>query len=301
MSVIQRIKHNDIDFDKWDNTILNSTIPFVFAQSFYLNATCPKWDALIINDYESVFPLTYKSKFGFHYLPQPPFTSQLGAFGKVNMEIEQAFYNYILKHFKLIDLELNAFNTLKTDSISDKNTYIINYDEGYKFNQNTKRNIAKSFDLGFRVQQVESETEILQLNQAYIHPFLQKQVGLSISTIKVLDELLKNALSENKLISFKVIDGQNQLKALAYFISNGKHTVYLKGTNTDREDNSGSMHLLMKHAIDFFADKSTHFDFGGGNQKGLAGFYSGLGGKVLPYGFLQINKLPSLLKRLKAK
>ena len=61
------IKHQDIDFKKWDATILSSAFPFVFAQSFYLNATCPNWDALIIGDYESVFPITQKIKFGFKY------------------------------------------------------------------------------------------------------------------------------------------------------------------------------------------------------------------------------------------
>ena len=64
MNQIKHIKHQNIDFEKWDKTILSSVYPLVFAQSFYLNATCPQWDALIIGDYESVFPLTYNTKFG---------------------------------------------------------------------------------------------------------------------------------------------------------------------------------------------------------------------------------------------
>ena len=34
MSALQYIKHQDIDFRKWDNTVLHSQIPFIFAQSF---------------------------------------------------------------------------------------------------------------------------------------------------------------------------------------------------------------------------------------------------------------------------
>ena len=136
MEPIQYIKHNDIDMMKWDNTILSSPFPFVFAQSFYLNATCPQWDALVIGDYESVFPITVKTKFGFKYLPQPAFTSQLRAYGKLNDEIEKAFYDHILKYFSLIEIELNVTNKIRSEFISSKNTFTLNYPENNKPNQN---------------------------------------------------------------------------------------------------------------------------------------------------------------------
>jgi len=297
---IKRIKHKNIDFLKWDKTVLSSQIPVVFAQTFYLNATCPNWDALVIGDYESIFPLTYKNKFGLTYLPQPPFTSQLGVYGKVNLEIEQLFYDYIIKHFKLIDLELNATNKIQSTYITPKNTYTIDYKLGYNFNQNSKRNIAKAIEHGFVVKAV-NENDILKLSQKWINPFLSKEVSLSLSTISLLDDLLINAKKEHALFTFKVMDGQNTIKALAHFISNGKYALYLKGTNFDKSDNSGSMHLLMKHAIEFFSDKATIFDFGGGSKQGLANFYMGFGGQLTTYSFLQVNRLPWLIKILKNK
>jgi hypothetical protein len=300
MNQIKYIKHQDIDFEKWDTTILSSQIPFVFAQSFYLNATCPNWDALIIGDYESVFPIPYKIKFGFTYLPQPPFTSQLGAYGIVNLEIEQLFYNYILNHYKLIDLELNLTNKLQSEYISSKNTYAIDFVSDCKFNQNTKRNIAKALEIGLFVEQVDDK-KIVSLSQKHLNPFLEADVHLKKSTISLLDNLLFNAIENNTLYSFKVLDKRGVIKALAHFISNGKHTLYLKGTNFDKVDNSGSMHLLMKHAIDYFADKSLIFDFGGGSKQGLANFYMGFGGQVMTYSFLQVNKLPWLIKFFKNK
>jgi len=299
MGPLQYIKHNDIDFKKWDRTIFNSEIPFVFAQSFYLNATCPQWDALVIGDYESVFPVTYKTKFGYRYLPQPPFTSQLGAYGKINSEVEQLFYNYIIEHFTLIDLELNATNQLRSEFISPKNTFIINYSKGYKFNQNTRRNIAKARENRLEVKQVE-EKEILQLSRHYLNPFLETELRLSKSTVELMDQLILNAIECNSLYTFKIIDAENDLKALAHFISNGKHALFLKGTHFDH--NSGSMHLLMNHAIEFFAAKAELFDFGGGsNSEGLANFYKGLGGEKLEYGFLRVNRLPRLIKFIKNK
>ncbi len=300
MSQLRYIKHADIDLKKWDATILSSEIPFVFAQSFYLNATCPAWDALVIGNYESVFPVTAKRKFGFTYLPQPPFTSQLGVYGKVSPETEWLFYNYILENYKLIDLELNVTNKISSEFISPKNTYTFHYKDGYKFNQNTKRNIARAQDGNFKVEEVAS-TEILPLSQKYLNPFLETEVGLSPQIVSRLDQLLINARQQNYLHTFKVVDSGNVLKAIGHFICNGKHVLYLKGTNFDKADNSGSMHLLMKHAIEFFSDKAELFDFGGGSKQGLANFYMGFGGHAMTYSFLQVNNLPRLIKILKNK
>ncbi|MBI3520545.1 MAG: hypothetical protein HY062_14500 [Bacteroidetes bacterium] len=300
MNQLQYIKHQDIDFAKWDKTVLHSQIPFVFAQSFYLNATCPHWDALIIGDYETIFPVTYKTKFGYRYLPQPPFTSQLGAYGNLSLAAEQLFYNYILDHFKLIDIELNITNQWRSEFMNPKNTYTLNYSEDYKFNQNTKRNIAKAKENGFVVEQVANQ-DIIGLSQHYLNPFLENEVHLSKCTVGVLDDLLKNAILNGSLYTFQVLDKNRTIKALGHFISNGKHTLYLKGTNFDKADNSGSMHILMKHAIEYFSDKSTIFDFGGGSKQGLANFYMGLGGQAMTYSFLQVNKLPRLIKILKNK
>jgi hypothetical protein len=300
MTGLKYVKHTDIDFRKWDETVLNSEIPFVFAQSFYLNATCPAWDALVMGDYESIFPVTSKTKFGFKYLPQPPFTSQLGVYGMITPQIELLFYNYITENYKLIDLELNVTNKVRSQFISPKNTYAIYYKEGYKFNQNTKRNVAKALEIGFSVEPVNS-SEMFALSQEYLNPFLENEVGLAKSTVTLLDNLLVNAMEAGQLYSFKVVSKNNTLKALGHFISNGNHALYLKGTNFDKKDNSGSMHLLMKHAIEFFSDKSTMFDFGGGAKQGLANFYMGFGGQTMTYSFLQVNKLPRLIKILKNK
>jgi len=299
MQSIQYIKHHEIDFKKWDNTVLKSSFPYVFAQSFYLNATSPDWDALIINDYESIFPLTHKSKFGIRYLPQPPFTSQLGVYGKSNIEIEELFYNYITNKFKLIDLEWNAGNSISNQFFKTKNTFLIDYKEAYKLNENTRRNIQKANELNLKVI-IIPKVEIIPLSKKYLYPFLKNELSLSTKSILLFDQLLKNASEVNQLISFQVIDEKGNCKALAHFIYNDFHAFFLKGTVINKKENSGSMHLLLQNAIQFFSDKVKVFDFGGGsNSESLANFYKGLGGKKLNYGFLQWKNLPPLINLLK--
>ncbi len=296
---LKHIQHKDIDFKKWDKTVLNSEIPYVFAQSFYLNATCPNWDALIIGNYDSIFPLPAKKKYGYAYLPQPPFTSQLGVYGKANSEIEQVFYNYIIKQFKLIELELNSFNHIKSNAIKSKKTHLINYKNGFTYNQNTKRNITKATKSGFTVEQIQTE-DILTLSKKYLNPFLLSELKLPKKHTVLFNNLIKNSLTHNSIISFQTVNSSNKIIAIAHFIYNKKYVLFLKGTNFDKAENSGSMHLLINHAISYFTNKCMYFDFGGGSlNEGLANFYKGLGGAELRYSFLKINNLPSLIKIFK--
>lgn len=298
---LYHLKHTEIDLQKWDKSILSSNTPLVFAQSFYLNSTCPNWEGLILNDYETVFPITSKSKYGFKYLPQPPFTSQLGAFGNVNEERLNLFLNYILAQFKLIEIELNASNRFNLNDKYDKKTFIIKYTEGLNYNQNTKRNITKAKELGLTVELIPDK-EVLTLSKQKLTPFLLHDLKLSYSIVKKYDMLLSNSIDNHQLIALKVIDQTNTIKAMGHFISNGKHTLFLKGTNFDKKEKSGSMHLLMDYAINYFSDKTTVFDFGGGsNSEGLANFYKGLGGRELTYHILKVNKLPWLINFIKNK
>lgn len=300
MNQIKHIKHNEIDFEKWDKTILSSVYPLVFAQSFYLNATCPQWDALIIGDYESIFPLTHNTKLGITYLHQPSFTPQLGVYGKVTLEIEQLFFDYINTRYKLIEIELNASNCLQTKFHKPKTTFVIDYKTGYKFNQNTKRNISKAIDNRLSLIRIP-DNEILSLSEKHLNPFLNKGLHLSKQSIHLFNELLKASIATNSLYSFKVVDEKNNIQAIAHFISNGKHTVYLKGINFDKEVSLGSMHLLNSSVIQFFENKCEVFDFGGGSKESLANFYKGFGAIALPYYSLKINTLPWLIKVISNK
>ena len=293
--MINYLTHQEIDLMKWDSVVCSSQYPLVFAQSFYLNATFPNWDALVFGDYECVFPVTKKTKFGISYLHQPPFTSQLGLYGKFTIDTEKEILDYLLKHYKLIEIELNASNKLASDNRGLKRTFIINYKNEIKQNKNTKRNIAKALELGFTIERI-ADNEIIKLSTKYINPFLSQSVNLTDSSIYLFNELLKSSINAKTLFSFKALDTQKNIKAIAHFISNGKHALYLKGLNFDKSENSGSMHLVMNSAIEFFRDKVEIFDFGGGSKESLANFYKGFGGEEFNYNTLKVNNLPWIIK-----
>jgi hypothetical protein len=290
-------ERQDVDVKKWDETILNSKFPLVFAQAFYLDATSPGWKALIASAYKTVMPLTAKKKYGFNYVIQPPFTSQLGVFGDTKEETVREFLAELDKRYRYIDIELNASNNLITERTKNKRTFVLHGNAPLNFNSNTKRNIAKAEKAGLAVHNLP-DTEALNASKKLVNPFLRNTLKIKPAHIRQFEQLLENSMKVNYLTTFAVKNNKGDICAVSHFISNGKHALYLKGANNDK--NSGSMHLLMGHAIEYYRQQKVGlFDFGGGQSESLATFYRGFGAVQLDYKVYKKNTLPAPLKLIK--
>ena len=79
---INYLTYQQIDKVKWDACIKEASNGLIYGYSFYLDTMSKNWDALVLNDYEAVMPLTWNKKYGICYLYQPPFTASLGIFGQ---------------------------------------------------------------------------------------------------------------------------------------------------------------------------------------------------------------------------
>lgn len=294
------IPHRLIDFRKWDRCIDQSSWPCVFAQSFYLNAVSPGWDALVKGDYESVFPITKKRKLGYSYLPHPVFTGQLGLFGKLNKDLEKEVLSYLQSQFRLVEIELNCKHRLRTDQLIEKCTHVIDYSRPFEYNENTQRNIKRALKAGFQVEVMEDKT-LLSLSKKHLDPFITETLKIDTYGLTRFHELLKAALQHKQIKTYCTKTKNGEVLALAHFIHNKHQVIYLKGSNFDKEDNSGSMHLLMSRAIEDFKAQVKIFDFSGGSIPNIARFFKGLGGEPLYYPVFKYNKLPGFIKLLKGK
>src|SRR6478736_4032811 len=97
----------------------------VYGYSWYLDKAAPGWDALILDDYEAVFPLPHKKKYSFEYVYQPLLTQQLGLFYKNLLGREQLteFIAAIPKKFRFIDICLNETNELEEIPLIKRKNY----------------------------------------------------------------------------------------------------------------------------------------------------------------------------------
>src|SRR5436190_18292486 len=111
-SPIQYLTQKQIDKKKWDACIAGSSNGLIYGYSFYLDALAMQWDALVLNDYEAVMPLTWNRKYGIKYLYQPPLTPQLGIFAvsPVTEKLIDGFIQQANKHFRFAEIFLNYSN-----------------------------------------------------------------------------------------------------------------------------------------------------------------------------------------------
>jgi hypothetical protein len=300
---IKYLQHKEIDKAKWDACVEQASNGLIYPYSFYLDAMAKHWEALVLNEYEAVMPLTWNRKYGFYYLYQPAFTASLGVFGRnLNKELIDDFTRSIPSKFKLIEISLNAGNIIgdsKRFSLLRSN-YILHlnkpYEELYKaYRDNHKRNISKALQLGCSVSKEIRVDEIIQLNKEQLQHIDGTKPG-DYPNFKNLYEVLKN---RRQAKTYAIVDPKNKVLASAVFFFSHHRAYYIMVGNHPEGKTLGASHALIDAFIKDHADQNLTLDFEGSDIRNLAFFYSGFGAIEEIYPALKINRLPWYVRLLK--
>ena len=300
---IKYLQHKEIDKAKWDACISRAPNGLIYPYSFYLDAMAKHWDALVLNDYEAVMPLTWNRKYGFYYLYQPAFTASLGLFGNnLNKELIADFIRSIPSKFKLIEISLNAGNIIgdsKSLSLLRSN-YILHlnkpYEEIYKaYRDNHKRNISKALQLGCSVSKEIPVDEIIQLNREQLQ-HVDGTKPEDYHNFKKLYEFLKN---RGHAKTYAIIDPKKKVLASAVFFFSHNRAYYIIVGNHPEGKTIGASHALIDAFIKDHAVQDLILDFEGSDIHSLAVFYTGFGATEEIYPALKINRLPWYIRLLK--
>ena len=300
---IQYFSHKEIDKTKWDACIKQAPNGLIYAYSFYLDAMARYWDALVLNDYEAVMPLTWNKKYGFNYLYQPAFNASLGVFGKnVDEELVKKFLTAIPKKFRLIEISLNHGNNFPSviDGYYPRTNYILDlnktYEEIYKtYRDNHKRNINKAFQLGCSVNEEIPVEEIIQLNKEQLQ-HIDGTKPEDYQNFKKLYEILKN---KGLAKTYAIIDPKKKILASAVFFFSHNRAYYIMVGNHPDGKTIGASHALIDAFIKDYAGQNLILDFEGSDIRNLAFFYSSFGAAEEIYPALKINRLPWYVRLLK--
>ena len=300
---IKYITQQNIDKQKWNACIDNAPNGLIYAYSFYLDMMAKNWDALVLNDYEAVMPLTWNKKLGFYYLYQPAFTASLGIFGKnISENIVSDFLKAIPLKFRLIEISLNAGNNFPSASadFSTRVNYTLALDKDYTsiynaYRDNHKRNIVKAMQAGCIVKKDLPVDEIIRMNKAQL-AHINNVKPKDYSNFKKLYELLKK---NNNAKTYGITDSQNKLLSSAVFFFSHNRAYYIMAGNHPDSKTTGASHALIDAFIKDHTDQNLTLDFEGSDIESLAFFYAGFGAKEELYPFLKINRLPFYLKWMK--
>jgi lipid II:glycine glycyltransferase (peptidoglycan interpeptide bridge formation enzyme) len=299
---IQYLTNGQIEKSKWDHCIDKAGNGLIYAYSFYLDTMAENWDALVMNDYKTVMPLTWKKKYGIHYLYQPFLTAQLGVFGERVTEQQCGdFIQAIPSKFRYIDISLNSghISGIPTGYRIHRLNHILDLSKPYedlykKYRENIQRNIKKAEQAGCKIEMGFDAEKVVDLavQQMKSH---SKESSDNVNRFRKLYQLLD---AEKKAITYGV-SLQNELLASAIFFFSHNRAYYILVGNHPDGKTIGASHLLIDAFIKDHAGKDMLLDFEGSDIPGLAFFYSSFGAVEIVYPQLKINRLPFFLRWLK--
>ncbi|HNS17322.1 MAG TPA: GNAT family N-acetyltransferase [Bacteroidales bacterium] len=303
--MIHYLHHSDIDKTKWDRCIQESFNGLIYGYSWYLDLVSEEWDALVEDDYERVFPLTWKKKAGISYLYQPFFTQQLGIFSRspITENTVNHFLAAIPSRFRLIEISLNSFNklTLPDFSVSRNRNHELSLNESYdrlaaSYSENIKRSVRKAKNHGLTYQCTISPEEVISL--------FRRNRGRTVRTLKEKDyrrfrRLVYTCIHNGKAQTWGAYSPDNQLCAGIIFLFGHKRVIFLFSGLAPYGREHGAMPFLIDAFIQQHAQSYLTLDFEGSNDPDLARFYKSFGSKEVFYPFIRKNKLPWVVRMLK--
>jgi len=300
--MIKYLHHNEIDKDKWDACLKESFNGLVYANSWFLDIVGDEWEALVENDYERVFPLISRKKWGINYLFQPVFTQQLGVFSKslLSQEVVSSFLEQIPGKFKFIELNLNTFNKAKSwkYKIEDWNNFELDLIESYVkiakgYSTNLKRNLKKAQKENLSVSKNLKPEEIVKM--------FRENRGRQIRNLDEDDYLKLRRLAyqgiyKGLIQTYGVYTEKNELCAGAFFTRSNKKMIFQFSGLTQEGRETNAMAFLIDSFIREHAQNHLTLDFEGSNDPNLARFYKSFGSVNCTYHHIVINRLPLFIK-----
>lgn len=303
MVAIKYVPYSDIDRQQWDDCINKADNSLIYGTSIYLDTMSENWDALILDDYKAVMPLTWRKKYSIHYLYQPFFTACLGVFGNnINAALVHDFLKAIPAKFKYWDISLNHSNFFQVQGFDlyERMNYVLHLNGPYEklyegFRDNIKRNIKKAEKLHCIVQKDIPVQEVIALATEQSKDF----ASLTKNDFALFIKLYQQLHTKGQATTYAVYTATKELVSSCVFFFYNNRAYYILVGNHPNGKTIGASHALINAFIKDHAGKNILLDFEGSDIRNLAFFYSSFGASEEKYAGLKYNNLPALLKIFK--
>jgi hypothetical protein len=288
---MELVERKNIDTRKWDAVIGASPVENIFQYSWYLDAVCENWSAIIAPHYGSVLPVPYTTKAGVRQFIQAPFTREYDIIGndfKWAEAIEFLSGKFKSLHFRNESPDLLAGSKERVHQWLD-----LKKDNESNYSTNARRILKKATPL---TAEVSTGSNVLL--DLFIQNVVHKIDTISKEDLIRLEHLLKAALVK-KTGEQIVIRDNGTIVAAGFFLFDKKRVTYLKGAATEQAKKDGAMYVLIDFALTHYRGRFETFDFGGSDIDSVAEFYHKFGAHDRVYYDYTLNDLPFWFKALK--
>lgn len=291
--MIAYIRHSEIERQKWDRCIAGASFETLYPYSWYLDLVSPGWDALVMDDYQAVMPLTWSRRYGLYLLLQPVLAQQLGVFAAEmpDPELLAEFFRAIPSRFRLVDICLNCQNLKLPGDLKFQER--VNFeldlrDSATSYSTNTSRNLAKGKKHPFELREI-GVADYLDLKYSD---------GEHIPVRRHYLENLFGGLLERKRAEFFGLFLQGEMHAAAVLGNAWSRVIYMNGCSSPQGKETRAMFVLMDRLIHQSRNRYPVFDFEGSNLPGVARFFEGFGAFEVNYPRIVRTKFPFIGRRV---
>jgi hypothetical protein len=288
-------KNNEIDREQWDNCIRNTPGVKPYPYSWFLDIMAPGWEALVDDDYDSVFPIPCFRKFGIQYVATPSLLQQLGAFSpdKPASAAIIEFLDYMPDIYKHIDLNIGQKIHIEGYKVTEKTNFELDLSRPYEklwdgFSSSCKKNIEISHKKKPELVQNISPDEIIDL---VLMDNIKNVRGLKLRDFQRLKILMNFCVKNKKGRIIGVRAPRNKLIFALFIIeTHGNKTLGFKfETNASITKRIG--YFVVNELIRTHSSTKTILDFAGSSITSVDPELEPFGCKPVPYYRIYRNKL----------
>jgi len=304
--MIRFVEHIDLDTDKWDKCVKRSINSIPYAFSWYLDIVVSHWNALILNDYEAVFPLPTRKKWGIKYVFTPFWVQQLGLISQTKEGLDRIdeFITAIPNTYRFVELNMNHIAPVKDSlkyQLRNNFNYVLPLNKPYRlqiesYSKNLKRNLKKAHLKGLQLFKNDAPQNLIQLFRSDKGQLI---THFTDSDYKKLEQIMHVAINKHCGEIWMAYGEGNRALAGFFLLFGPKRVVLLFTGNSLEGKDYAAMPFLIDEFIKTSANSSFLFDFEGSNDENLARFYKSFGAVNLSYQNLKINRLPLFLGFMK--
>lgn len=304
---LRYLTYKEINKKKWDDCIRNSVNALIYAESIYLDHMAANWDAIVLDDYEAVMPLTWKQKWRIKYLYQPAFIQQGGIFSskKITAKLTQEFIGLAFEKFNFAEITLNYLNNIdasKDIKITLRNNFVLQLGKGYE-------SILKSYDpyIAQRLRRLDKfelqyrkSDDISAALKIYKKLYGERMTSVSSKDYTQFEKLCGQLLRKKRVVCRDVYDNAgNELLAKILLLKDENRIYNIISCILPNGKKLLANYFLYNEVAKEFADENILFDFEGSDIPGVAYFYEKFSTENQQYAFVKMNRLPLPVRLLK--
>ncbi|MCI5081858.1 MAG: hypothetical protein MRY78_09205 [Saprospiraceae bacterium] len=289
---IEFVAGADIDKVKWNSCIHYASNGNIFAYKWYLDHVAKDWDALIEGDYESVFPLVWRTNmFGKKELYQPSLMRELGIYS-INVLSQtrvKKFLENIPEEYQKVDIHLNERNAPPEDAgfkLDKKTNHQLFLGQPYEI-------LQEGFDESLKQKLDAPEMEDLvpasglkpeKIADFYIK-HAQKYNKNRETDFHALQRIMYNVLHRGWGFATGVMNTDQELLAANFFVYSHNRIMSLVPMVSPKGKAQNALLFLMDLIIRTHANRQLILDFNTMSENALAKQFN-----ALPTKFYRLHK-----------